>query len=87
MSAAYAKLRGGNAARITLDDLATTSAKDVKKPAVQSLLAEIVLGPPSSLRRALPSHGLTCEEQVDAPPHLLSPSLAFSRALNMLAVS
>ena len=59
------KLQGGNAACLTLRDLETSIDKSVQEAKSMAALREIVLGPGGSMRRTLPSTGLTPSQQVD----------------------
>ena len=66
LSSVAAKLKGGNAARLTLRDLENTTNAALKKDsATIKALREVVLGPSDSLRRQLPEGGLTPAQQVD----------------------
>ena len=61
----WAKLRGGNAARLTIADLEQSTSSDIKKAETMDALRDVVLGPRGSLRRTLPAAGLTPAQQVD----------------------
>ena len=65
LSVVDAKLRGGNAARLTLRDLESSPHSEMKKLENMKALTDIVLGAEGSLRRTLPSTGLTAAQQVD----------------------
>jgi len=63
LEGARSKLSGGNPARITISEveMATTKAVSMARADVSN----VVLGPEDSLRRSLPSGGLSVEQQVD----------------------
>ena len=65
LSVVDAKLQGGNAARLTLRDLESSTNPEVKKAENMRALTDIVLGAEYSLRRTLPDIGLTPAQQVD----------------------